>query len=453
MSNFQWKNSVYYVCCEKGWVQNSPLRNLVRLFCKNAYLETHIHLNNAYFILLSLNFSFFDVLVLIGVTQGFVIAGLIWCNRRKSAGKLLLSFLLVAFNLLCLKILIHTTGLWQQPQLRYLPLAVELAISPLIWLYIAALVVRGFRFRRKHLLHFLPFAVFLAYALFIYIIVLPEQDLGVKDNIANSFSFNTVKAVEDYLTIIGAVLYWLAGLKLVWQYRKWLYNNIAATDAPTYAWLRNIAILMGVLILGLTVATILDYFFDFGTHHFVHWQLFFVYLALLIYYLGFRGYQLPGQKPVVYPVNESSVEEPVLRVPVLPADTVSISNYTEKTAKLADEKMQEIKEAILAAFEVAEIYLDPELSLQKLARSINTTPAIVSAVINSSFEKSFRNLVNDYRVEKVKKRLQGQGLMQLSLLGIAYESGFNSEASFYRIFKNATGCSPKEYIKQLKQSE
>lgn len=402
-------------------------------------------------------FSIFDVLILIGVTQGFVIAGLIWYNKKNSTSKLLLSFLLVAFNLLCIKILIHTTGLWQQPSLRYLPLAVELAIAPLIWLYVSSLVSTGFRLTRKHLVHFFPFFIFFAYALFIYIMVLPEQELVIKDNRANHFSFNAVKEAEDYLTIIAAVLYGVAGLKLVLQYRKWLYNNVAATDAPTYTWLRNVAILMAVLILGLTIATILDYFLDFGAQHFFHWQLFFGYLALLIYYLGFRGYQLPDKKiepdNISYPLNESSLEEPGLLIPVLPADTAPSPTDPGKEMGLPDEKRQEAKAAILAAFETTEIYLDPELSLQKLARSVNMPPAIVSAVINSSFQKSFRNLVNDYRVEKVKKCMKEGRVTDFSLLGIAYECGFNSEASFYRIFKAATGSSPKAYLKQLQQSQ
>jgi AraC-like DNA-binding protein len=404
---------------------------------------------------LPFTFSIFDVLILIGVTQGFVIAGLIWSNKKRSTSKLLLSFLLVVFNLLCIKILLHTTGLWQQPALRYLPLAVELAISPLIWLYVLSLVITGFKLRRKYLLHFSPFVISLAYSLFIYISVLPEEDLVSKDALANSFHFNTVKNVEDYLTIFTAVFYWVAGLKLVIQYRQWLFNNIATTDAHTYVWLRNVAVLMGVLILGLAIAMVLDYFLDFGTQHFLHWQLFFIYLALLIYYLGFKGYQLPDKKKMIilYPEENQAGADMPLILPVDPMAMISPSKDKEKGLKLSNEKIGEIRAAVLAAFEVSEVYLDQELSLQKLARSINIAPAIVSAVINSCFQKSFRNLVNDYRVEKVKDRLRGPGVTQLSLLGIAYECGFNSEASFYRIFKNAAGVSPRAYLKQVRQPE
>ena len=160
--------------------------------------------NNTYNIPLPFTFSIFDVLILTGITQGFVITGLIWSGKKKTVSKLLLSFLLVTFNLLCIKILIHTIGLWEKPGLRYFPLAVELAISPLIWLYVSSLVTTGFKLKRKHLLHFLPFVISLAYSLFIYINVLPEKELMAKDALANSFYFNTVNAVVDYLSILAA---------------------------------------------------------------------------------------------------------------------------------------------------------------------------------------------------------------------------------------------------------
>jgi len=34
------------------------------------------------------------------------------------------------------------------------------------------------------------------------------------------------------------------------------------------------------------------------------------------------------------------------------------------------------------------------------------------------------------------------------LLGVAIECGFNSEASFYRIFRQLEGMSPNEYMQQ-----
>jgi YesN/AraC family two-component response regulator len=108
-----------------------------------------------------------------------------------------------------------------------------------------------------------------------------------------------------------------------------------------------------------------------------------------------------------------------------------------------------IRSAILKALETDKVYLDPELSLQSLSAKLTLSPAVVSAVINSEWKKSFRTLINDYRVEAVKSMMQGPKVNQLSILGIAYECGFNSEASFYRIFKASVGLSPKEYLRTI----
>lgn len=37
---------------------------------------------------------------------------------------------------------------------------------------------------------------------------------------------------------------------------------------------------------------------------------------------------------------------------------------------------------------------------------------------------------------------------QQTLLGIAFECGFNSKATFNRAFKKVTGVSPKEWLQQ-----
>ena len=105
---------------------------------------------------------------------------------------------------------------------------------------------------------------------------------------------------------------------------------------------------------------------------------------------------------------------------------------------------------ILKLISEEKLYLDPEFSLEKLAQRLSMSQVAVSRVINSELNKNFRNLVNEYRIEEVKMRLKDSRSSQFSLLGIAYECGFNSEASFYRIFKNMVGLSPKEYLLRQK---
>ncbi|MBL4678891.1 MAG: ABC transporter permease [Mucilaginibacter sp.] len=66
-------------------------------------------------------------------------------------------------------------------------------------------------------------------------------------------------------------------------------------------------------------------------------------------------------------------------------------------------------------------------------------------------KKSFSDLINEYRVHAATRKMQDAAYDHLTLLGIAYESGFNSQSSFNRIFKQITGKSPQEYKNELKK--
>jgi AraC-like DNA-binding protein len=401
---------------------------------------------------LAISFSPFEVLLLIGVVHGFVIATLIWFKKVIHYEHLLLSFILLVFNLLCIKIIILSSGLWQQPAIRYFPLPFDLAIQPLFYLYVSSLTKPDFRSDKKHLIHFAPFFISLAYSLFIYMSVLPTTDLAGKDRLADRFLFNEVKEVEDFLSVCSAVVYWLLSRNLVKRYRRWLFSSTSDTLLPTYSWLKNILALYGTFFILISINILLDYFFGFGKRFFFHWQVTFVYLALLIYYLGFRGYNSPAlssknftQPPTIKKTDEFQQE-------VVKSGTATETLVAETTDdSLTNEHHAAIANDIINAFEKDKLHLDAQLTLQTLSKKLNLNPVLVSRVINDKLKKNFRNLVNEYRVTAVMERLEEPKNAYLSLLGIAYECGFNSEASFYRIFKSMAGVSPKEY--QINQSK
>lgn len=94
------------------------------------------------------------------------------------------------------------------------------------------------------------------------------------------------------------------------------------------------------------------------------------------------------------------------------------------------------------------LYLNPTLTLIQMATALKLTPKVISRHINTGFNKSFNDYVNGYRIEEVKRRLKSSDLEKLTILGIAYDSGFNSKTTFNRIFKEFTGMAPSEFIAQ-----
>jgi AraC-like DNA-binding protein len=62
--------------------------------------------------------------------------------------------------------------------------------------------------------------------------------------------------------------------------------------------------------------------------------------------------------------------------------------------------------------------------------------------------KNFNEFVNQYRLAAVKKKLLESGNEHLTITGIAFECGFNSQATFQRVFKQTTGVSPTQFLAQ-----
>ncbi len=98
-------------------------------------------------------------------------------------------------------------------------------------------------------------------------------------------------------------------------------------------------------------------------------------------------------------------------------------------------------------------YQDPELSLNSLAEKLDLAPHELSRIINTALKKSFNDFINEYRVADVVQKMQNPAYDHITLLGIAYESGFNSQSTFNRIFRQMTGKSPLEYKNELKKEQ
>jgi AraC-like DNA-binding protein len=73
----------------------------------------------------------------------------------------------------------------------------------------------------------------------------------------------------------------------------------------------------------------------------------------------------------------------------------------------------------------------------------------LSQVINSIEGRSFFDFINYYRIEAVKDIMTLKEQEHLTILGIAYECGFNSKAAFHRAFKKFTGLTPTEYKRTI----
>lgn len=157
---------------------------------------------------------------------------------------------------------------------------------------------------------------------------------------------------------------------------------------------------------------------------------------LVIYFVGY--YSLKQKE--IYPIEEKQREELI---------AISEEANAEEIKKklISDEELSKIKSQLQELMESQKPYLDSELNLIKLAELLSVSTHHLSYVINNGFQKNFFQYVNEYRIDHAKNLLKDDRNNHLSILGIAYESGFNSKTSFNITFKKLTNKTPSEFKK------
>jgi YesN/AraC family two-component response regulator len=96
-------------------------------------------------------------------------------------------------------------------------------------------------------------------------------------------------------------------------------------------------------------------------------------------------------------------------------------------------------------------YLDENLTLRDLAEILRIPANQLSQVLNEGFDQNFAEFVNTHRLEMFKSKVADPNLRHLTILALAYESGFSSKTVFNTFFKKMMGKTPKAYWKEVVQ--
>ncbi|MCB0457295.1 MAG: helix-turn-helix domain-containing protein [Flavobacteriaceae bacterium] len=106
----------------------------------------------------------------------------------------------------------------------------------------------------------------------------------------------------------------------------------------------------------------------------------------------------------------------------------------------------------LKQFEADKKYIDKDLDLPGLAKSLGTNHSYLSRVINQVKNKSFKNYLNDLRIEYAYIDLQTNPKMrQYTIEAIASDVGFKSAESFSKKFKARYGMYPSVFLRKLNE--
>lgn len=93
-------------------------------------------------------------------------------------------------------------------------------------------------------------------------------------------------------------------------------------------------------------------------------------------------------------------------------------------------------------------YLDPELTLTSMARSLEIPPNKLSEVLSKYSNTSFYDLINSHRIEEIKNAIFDPRYQNWTILAIAFEHGYNSKSTFNSAFKKYTGMTPTQFKRE-----
>ena len=117
----------------------------------------------------------------------------------------------------------------------------------------------------------------------------------------------------------------------------------------------------------------------------------------------------------------------------------------------AEKAERELIEKVAALMEQEELFRQQSLKVLDVAQRLGTNVTYISACINNVHGGTFNDFVNRYRVRYAQQWLLDHPDRKVT--EAVEESGFSSEASFFRNFKALTGQAPSEWLAAQKNEK
>ncbi len=296
---------------------------------------------------------------------------------------------------------------------------------------------------KHYLLHFIPFLFCVGYFIPFYL-----QTTQTKYSIANNETLSAIKYPE-LMNLLFQKIKWEKvvqlshlisfGFYVTLLFRNFFHeiqqlNKFATVSEQKYSeWLK----LLFILMTGYTVSYLV-YFVLNSLKVLTIKQDYFLSLAMVGWMFSVFVVSIKRILLSTYPLYQE-IEKPVV------VSRNYMDKYSQEFVSLSAIKL-------CAYMKSDQPYLIRELRIQHLAEAIQLSSHQLSAVINSQFEISFNDYINQYRVDHAKM-LIGADSRNMKLLAIAIESGFSNKGTFITAFRKFTGLTPSEYREQLKEEQ
>jgi AraC-like DNA-binding protein len=342
---------------------------------------------------MGLSFEMLLVTSSVGALQSFFFGVYLFTVRRgKNVANLFLALLLVAFAVRIFKSVSYyfSEGHIIPDVLMNFGFGCNLAILPLLWLYLNAFLIKDYRFEwKRDAIHLLPAAVILMLSPVLTDRFWLEQ---------YGYLISLVSMLAYLPFCIHIVARRWAGLNSA--HRLWVISLLAGITLIWFTYLLN---------------------FIFGLVPYISGPVLF---SLLIYFLGFLG----------------------LKQGALFTREAKYQRSAYSTAQL-DACFSELQRR----FTETRPFKDPALTLPRLAVQLGISANLLSEAINTKAGLNFTDFINRYRIQEAQTLLRSPAYEHQKIAAIAFETGFNSLSVFNTAFRKFTSQTPSSYRKSLQQ--
>jgi len=376
-----------------------------------------------------------ETLYYIGISQSLFVAFVLLTKKEKQVSDILLMLWLLTISLKMAVLIIsvdHSEFFDNQFSIGLIPLT----FGPFLYLYTKYLIYRRFFFRSKDFLHFFPFVLLTA----LYFMFFKEVLVFDGPLILEKDGYVLIRIIYAIAFVSSIYFYTFKTLKILRKHRKQLKDRFSYfSENNELNWLYALTSIFALtyiiyIALGTYNMYLKEQFFDVS-------YISDVCLTLLAFVISYFGIKQPYLFKVV-PETKKDLSEV--------GKTIKVEEKTEnkekyKNSNLSEEQKNEYISHIYAFMKTEKPYLNAELTVQDLAKQLNISRHHLTEILNNDIGKNFFTFVNQYRVDEVKRRLLHPKFEHLTIVAIAFESGFNSKSTFNSIFKQNTGKTPSQW--------
>ena len=375
-----------------------------------------------------------EVVFLLGSVQAFFLSFLVFNKKGKSHSEIILGTWLALLGLHILYYYLFTTGfLFRYPHLLGITAAFPMLEAPLMYIYVLVTISRKGRFRAVYLLNALPFLIFTIYFSFTFYFLSGPEKISYYEQMYIKLPRDL--AIMSFPDIAMGPIYVILSLIALSQHSKNIAQRFSYTEQISLNWLKYVIGGLGFVFFTDVVSNILVKFPFMSVE--AHEHLNYLSMTIAVFFLGFFGIR----------------QQAISNVEVASSHTNAMDVSRKKKGRgnqylhsgLKKEEAEQHAIALKAYFKNEKPYLNGKLSLSEVAEYMEISVNHLSQVINDQLGFSFFDFVNSYRVEEVKAKLADSAYENYTLLGMAYDSGFNSKSTFNSIFKKFTGFTPSQF--------